>query len=487
MMRPLFIVALLMLNSCAESPANARQQSSSTDIHLEKIEMNLPPVHYLEGQAQMQTIPQAMGRYQVAGVSMAFVNKGKLQWTKSYGYASLEDSTLISPATVFAGGSLSKPITAIAALSMVEGGLMPLDENVNTILKDYQLPENSYTVKEKITLRRLITHKAGIKNELWASYFPNEAVPSLTAMLSGTPPSMNQPVEVIAVPGSREQYSNPGYSVIQKILEDVSGQSFDDIIQERIFSAAGMSSSTMQQPIPESLAQKRATGYDKDGLPYPYKLFPFKAAGGIWTTPEDMAKFMIAIMDDYHKDSRKLLSRKMAKTVFDSSTGRLGFTKEIKDDQILFDHWGSNAGFSCYMVGHLDKEQGVVIMTNSDRGFDLLAAIARSVAMEYQWGFLEPEIYNPIEIQAGVLKDYTGTFSDKKPGGMHMEFQMRNSALYISTASQDHKLIPVTNSKFISAEDNHAYEFIRDENNVIKWVRITEENGYNFDLLKETD
>ncbi len=116
-----------------------------------------------------------------------------------------------------------------------------------------------------------------------------------------------------------------------------------------------MDNSSFEQPVPDQMKMFMATGYTNDLNPYPYKLFPFKAAGGIWTTPTDLGKFLMALMDDYHSGKNVILSKKMADSVFQKSPERLGFSKlyDDKSNELLFEHWGSNSGFTSYMVASL--------------------------------------------------------------------------------------------------------------------------------------
>ena len=181
-------------------------------------------------------------------------------------------------------------------MNLVEKGLLDLDEDVNLKLKEWKVPETPFHQNEKVTLRRLIGHNAGIKNDLWSSYLPGEQVPTLSQMLAGEEPSVDPATSVISEPGSRVAYSNPGYSIIQELLMDVSGEAFHPLIQNLVFDPSGMENSTFEQPIPDDLMQRRATGYTEELTPYPYRLFPYLAAGGIWTTPSDLAQFMIALL-----------------------------------------------------------------------------------------------------------------------------------------------------------------------------------------------
>lgn len=248
-----------------------------------------------------------------------------------------------------------------------------------------------------------------------------------------------------------------------------------------------MQDSSFVQPIPDRLMKRKATGYSKELKVYTYKLFPFQAAGGIWTTPKDLAKCMMALMNDYHKESNTLVSKKIADKIFSKTSNRLGFTKQYSEqgNDLIFEHWGSNQGFTSYMVGSLSDNQGLVIMTNSDNGFPLMAAISRAVADEYDWDLLKPNVYTALALEEKELRRFVGKFGDGKENGDVIQFEIKNGSIHLTAkAKEEEKLVPIGESKFISPEQYITYEFLEGKDNSIKWVRVVHESGWNYDLIK---
>lgn len=420
-----------------------------------------------------------MSEFKVPGLSIAFVDSGEIAWTKSYGFSNLVTSKMVSDKTVFTGASLSKPLTAFAALNLVELGKLKLDEDVNATLTSWKVPNNIHTEKEKVTLRQLLGHRAGIKNDLWSSFLPEEEVPSLSQMLAGQTPSIDPPVSVVSLPGAEQQYSNPGYSIIQQLLKDASNDNFDNILDTIVLQPSGMQNSSFQQPMPDKLKKRRAIGYGENLEPYPYRLFPYKAAGGVWTTPSDMAQFVITLFNDYDGKG-KILSSSMMKQIMIKENQRLAFSKIFDEDRkgLIFRHYGSNQGFTSYMVGSLDHRQAVIIMTNSDNGFSLLDYIARAVAEFYQWEFLKPVIHKPTESGAEI-NSYVGDFDYRSE---ILNFNVKNNALWISSKTLKHpvKLVAVGKSEFISNIGPTKYEFYRPRGvrqGEFKWVRVIPASG----------
>ncbi|MDC7996369.1 serine hydrolase domain-containing protein [Altibacter sp. HG106] len=484
----LLLISILLIGCTSPNTKKeklAKDINNQSELRVKKIEENLVPIHFLKDNSNRISISKMMEKDSVPGVSIAFIENGDISWQKTYGYSNLQDSLPVTTKTLFNGASLSKPIAAMAALNLSENGFIGLNEDVNTYLKNWKIPQNKFTEEQKVTLKRLIGHTGGIINYVPQPYSLNENSPNLVQMLSGTKPSVDPPVSVIYVPGEKRKYSNPGYTIIQKMIEDVSDKNFESVIQELIFKPSEMYNSSFEQPLPQNLLKKTATGYSKDLKGYPYKLFPWKAAGGIWTTPTDLSKFTIALLEDYHSSKNNILSKKMADSVFQKKSERLGFGKLFSPEKqdLLFEHWGSSPGFTCYMVASLNKKQGVIIMTNSDNGTILLSYIARAVAQEYNWDFLQPTIFESFKLSVDEILTYVGKFSG---GDKEMVFEIYNENLVVSDAKNNKsKLIPVGGKKFILKETNNLYEFLIDKNDKINYVRITNSDGYNNDYRKQ--
>lgn len=487
-MKKALLIMLILVSACQykrSSDTTLTEFKNDSTPKMEHIEKNLVPVHYLKGVDHNKSIPQLMEKDGIAGVSIAFFENGKISWQKTYGYAQLSDSAKVTVNTVFNGASLSKPIAALAALNLVEQGNLLWNEDVNRYLVGWKVPDNKFTAQEKVTLKRLIGHTAGFERYVQSSYFPNEEFPTIKQMLSGEKPSVDPPISMVSVPGEKQIYSNPGYSVIEKLMEDVTGKEFHEVIEELIFEPCNMTNSSFEQPIPKRLFQQKATGYTNDLEPYPYKLFPFKAAGGIWTTPTDLAKFLITVLEDHHANTNIILSKKMTDSVFAKTPQRLGFAKIYNGESpdLLFEHWGSNSGFTCYMVSSLQHRQGVVIMTNSDNGMSLMAYIARTIAVTNNWDFLQPQVYDSIAMNETEMNKFKGKF---KGGNEILEFQVVEGELsFLNETAARFELVPVAENKFIQLNNNTLYEFLKNKNGEIKYVRMTKADGYNSDYLKQ--
>ncbi|MBK8879182.1 MAG: beta-lactamase family protein [Haliscomenobacter sp.] len=157
---------------------------------IDQVERNLLPRVKIAGEpANSYTIQERMAHYQVPGVSIAVLNNGKIEWAKGYGYTGQDSLRRITPKTLFQAASISKPVAALAALILVDEGKISLDQDVNTYLKTWKVPENAFTEKEKVTLRRLLTHTAGLTVHGFRGYALGEKIPTSRQVLNGEPPA----------------------------------------------------------------------------------------------------------------------------------------------------------------------------------------------------------------------------------------------------------------------------------------------------------
>lgn len=469
---------VLLITSCAYSSSvtgdSANFKSKADSIHAQNIEDNLIPMYSVAGKVRRMSIPEMMKQDHIPGMSITFIDNGQIAWTKHYGYANLEDSIPISSETVFTGASLSKPITAIAALHLVEKGALDLDEDVNLKLKEWKVPETEWTETEKVTLRRLISHTAGIKNDLWSSYLPEEKVPTLNQMLAGEKPSVDPQTSVIREPGSKIKYSNPGYSIIQKLLMDVTNEEFAPLIDRLVFEPAGMENSSFKQPMPDNLMQRRAIGYTGDLVPYPYRLFPYQAAGGIWTTPKDLAKFMMTLIDDHHEGTNTLISNEMTQTIFKKYIDRYVFSLWNWRDDVVFMHTGSNQGFNCLMFGSIDKKQGLIVMTNSDNAFGMFDYLQRAVTSEYDWEYGQPEILDPVTKDLSGVNQFLGAYEWRDS---QVLFTKDNNDLVLQIDNEKHVLTQTGARAFVLGEIPLKITF---PESMDERITIWESNGYPY-------
>ena len=298
--------------------------------------------------------------------------------------------------TIFEAASTSKFITSVMALHFVQEGLIDLDTNVNDYLKSWQIPDNEFTKDEKVTLRRLLTHRAGMPTTNFG--WDGTGIPTLIDVLNGAPPAGNKPAIPEFVPGSKWQYSNVAYDVIQLLLEDVSGKPFQEIAEELVFEPLGMSDSTFVYPLDSGKKKHEAMPHDAEGISREPGMPPTALAqGNLTTTPTDLAAFTLEMIRSYQGKSEKILSQRTTKQLFtiecdiDDQTKALvpgseglGVFLMGEGKDLAFTHPGTNfPGFTSWLIGWPERGTGVVIMTNGIRGHDLSMEIISAIHREY--------------------------------------------------------------------------------------------------------
>ncbi len=358
-----------------------------------RIETGLVPAILIKGQPLVKmSLADRMRHYKVPGVSIAVINDYRIEWAQAYGMIAAESGKRITTQTLFQGGSISKPVTAVAALRLVENGKLSLERDVNEKLISWKVPDNEYTQLNKVTLNRILSHTAGLSNSGVGEYSCDDPKPTLLQALDGLPPSKNPPTRIVVTPGIRWSYSGGGYTVLQQLMIDVTGRHFEQLIDETIFAPLKMRHSTFRQPPLGSSGFQLAVGHQSDGKKFkcPFS-YPEMAAAGISSTPSDLARLIIDIQKAKTGRLRGVLSAEMVDRMLTPQieNGALGFFVSGEGKSKRFSHGGGNQGFFSYMVGYAETGQGAVVMVNGTDYWDLVHEIVRGIALEYGWpGYL---------------------------------------------------------------------------------------------------
>jgi len=357
---------------------------------------------------------ERMKQYRVPGVSIAVINNYEIEWEEGYGARETGGSSPVTPETLFQAASISKPVAAAAALYYVERGILGLDEDVNSRLRSWKIPENAWTRKGKVTLRELLSHTAGLTVHGFPGYAEGKALPSLRQILDGVKPANTPPIKVDIEIGSRFRYAGGGYTVLQQLLIDVLGRPFPHIVRDAMLIKLDMSQSTYEQPLPKALSGLAASGHRPDGsvLPGKWHIYPEMAAAGLWTTPTDLALFAREIMLAKEGKSDRILSQVMVELMLTAVKEGAGLGLFVKGDgqDLSFSHSGGNEGFRCYMMAYPKRGQGAVVMTNGDLGGDLMSEILRSLSTEYGWPDFKPTEKEAVAVAAAELEALAGTY-----------------------------------------------------------------------------
>ncbi|MDN5780817.1 MAG: beta-lactamase family protein [Luteimonas sp.] len=350
----------------------------------------IPALTQADAQAWLDGFfPYALATGDIAGAVVVVVKDGQVLLQKGYGYADLAKHTPVDPAnTLFRPGSISKLFTWTAVMQLVEQGKLDLDADVNQYL-DFEIPARD---GKPATLRQIMTHTAGFEEQIRAliTAKDSEITPLGEALKHWVP-------ERIHAPGSTPAYSNYATAVAGYIVQRVSGEPFDDYIDRHIFQPLGMAHSSFHQPLQPALLAKMSKGYSKasDGEPKDYEFISLAPAGSLASTGADMARFMIAhLQNGTYGDARILgadTARKMHTTgqvsVGPLNRMMLGFYETSVNGHRAIAHGGDTQWFHSDLQLFPDDGVGIFVSMNSS-GRDgatghIRYALARDFADRY--------------------------------------------------------------------------------------------------------
>jgi CubicO group peptidase (beta-lactamase class C family) len=279
-------------------------------------------------------------------------------------------------------------VAALCALRLVADGTLELDEDVNERLTSWRVPAVAGW-SPRLTLRQILSHTAGLTVHGFPGY-PSEAKPpSLIDVLDGRG---NTPaVRVRTVPGLQFSYSGGGYCVLQQLLIDVTGEPFPDLARALVLEPLGMRDSTYEQPLPQSRQRQAATGHRTAGRPVHgnWHVYPEMAAAGLWTTPSDLARVIVAVQRARAADQHALLPPGLVEELLTPQATNvamgLGLLIEGAGSALWFRHSGDDQGFVAGLIGYAERGQGAVVMTNADAGVWIIEPLFAALARAYEW------------------------------------------------------------------------------------------------------
>ncbi|MEM1124797.1 MAG: serine hydrolase domain-containing protein, partial [Bacteroidota bacterium] len=434
-------------------------QSSTTLEKIKQVENGLSNYHQIKGEPTW-TIAERMNHYGVPGMSIAVIHDYKVAWTKTYGVTDKTTKEPVTENTLFQAASISKPIAAYAALSMVEDGQLALEQNINDFLKAWQVPDNELTTKEKVTLKRLVSHKAGLTVHGFLGYSPDLPVPTLVQLLDGKTPANSAPIRVDKTPGGASRYSGGGYCVLQQAMIDVAGKTFPEIMQERVLAPLGMNKSTYTQPLPADQLKLAATGYVPDGSMTKGKrhTYPEMAAAGLWTNAEELAKFVIDLQQTLKGDSEKVLSKEMAKKMVTPVEGDFqGLGIFLGDGR--FGHGGWNEGFSSNMGGHLTDGSGLIVMINANQP-PLIEEVTNAVARVYNWPSAAPQPHEKLVFTKAEIARISGKYAYEFDNNITVYAENGKVYLKYLLGGTPQELIKIADNTYVRRDKEAIIQFL---------------------------
>jgi CubicO group peptidase (beta-lactamase class C family) len=380
-------------------------------------------------------LPFALRRSDIAGGVVVVVKDGQLLFARGYGYADLATRAPVSPdSTLFRPGSTSKLFTWTAVMQLVERGSLQLDRDINDYL-DFRIPPRD---GRPITLRDLLTHTPGFEDAARDLLPASVDDVNLERYLKDHLPARIFPA------GDRVAYSNYGCGLAGYIVQRVSGERFEDYVAHHVFQPLGMAHSSFAQPLPASLAPLMSKGYRSasDGKPQPFEAVDPAPAGAMSASAMDMARFMIAQLQDGRYGDAAILTPASVKAMHEQhytpAPGMpgygLGFYREDRNGLRIAGHGGDTVLFHSDLHLLLDKGVGIFMSFNSAGSPD--AGGVRMVRAALFHDFLDRYFPTPLP-PAPTLASAAGDAS--KVVGWYQMTRRNDSALRLfSLLSQFH-------------------------------------------------
>jgi CubicO group peptidase (beta-lactamase class C family) len=442
---------ILFLFICSSAYAN------QNDFDENELRSSLIPAVAFPNSLSEFSLKERMQHYGASAVSIAIVRNNELIFQKGFGTLSKSNSKSINQNTIFQAASLSKAITSLGVMRLVAQDKISLDNPVNSYLKGWQLPRSS-----PVTVRELLSHTAGVNNASYSDFEQNEMLPNLMEILNGDVKSKADSIRV-EHPVGKFKYSGGGYMVLQKLMEDVSGSPYTEYMGVELFEKFGAKQSHFQRL---SLSEKQniavGHGYSKEEYPNGWFIYPQEAAAGLWSTPSDLARILIAYMKAYQGIDTKLFPSKVAKDVavaVDANMG-LGFGSHGEGVDLHVDHAGWTKGYRAYMTAFPERGDAVVVMANSNHSNRLIEEIVRNISNQLGWNAYKPKDMSLAKWSEEKVGDLVGAYK-MQPAGFIVTISKKDNYIEMKTPRGTiHQLYPVTDNKLVMIEDGTVVKIL---------------------------
>ncbi|MEO1078440.1 MAG: serine hydrolase [Pseudomonadota bacterium] len=440
--------------------SHAADEAALSD-RIARIEHGLMPVVQIEGHKPVRfPLQKRLAELGVPGLSVAVVENGSLAWARSWGTADAATNRPMDTDTLLLAGSISKPVSALRALQLVDQGTIDLDRNINDYLRSWKLPDNEFTKTEKVTLRRILNHTAGLTVWGFPGYDKGDDVPSVVEVLEGQ--GNTGPVRVFREPGEGWLYSGGGTTIMQLMIMDLDGVSFPESLRKNVLAPLRMSASTFSNPLPEALHDRAATGYRASGeeVEGKWPIYPEMAAAGLWTNPSELIQYAIEIQRIFQHRVDGLLTYESVVEMLTPGLESFGLGPKI--DEHTFSHGGADEGFRAQLVAWKDRPFAVVAMVNSDNGL-VLKEFLLAVADEYRLPGMQQEV-RKVEAQSREqLARFAGNYEMPEYETFHVTVDGDRLILESGSFSPPLAVLPQGDTEFFSVDDGEIVKFAVDD------------------------
>jgi len=327
---------------------------------------------------------RVMAEHSVPGASVLLLRDGEVAQAHDVGVRRTGRDEPVTGATLFHAGSISKHVTTLGTLRLVEAGRLELDRDVNDYLTSWRIPDGDPA--GPITVRHLLGNTSGLRVTPNPGYRRGEPLPTLLDLLNGRDPITTPPVARELVPGQTFRKSNVNWSVLQQVLTDVTGEPFEDLMATLVLGPLGMESSSYRQSHPETSGRPVAHGHDQFGEPLDggWRVRLEVAAAGLWATAADVAR----VAREYRRAAlgqSALIDRALAEAALTPNPGGyygLGTIVDRTGDDVEFGHGGEPIGYHHMAISRVTSGTGFVVLTNGESGREVVKLLVAEVARQ---------------------------------------------------------------------------------------------------------
>lgn len=467
---------LILIQSYTASGQSDHLYSKEVKEKISQVEHNLAEKIQIQNAKSKWTIQERMQYYKTIAVSIAVIKNYKIQWAKSYGWADNIEKKPATTSTLFQAASISKSLNAIGLLKLVQNKKINLFTDINEYLETWKFPYDSISKGKKITTANLLSHTAGLTVHGFDGYELNDTIPTIIEILDGKHPANSEAIRSEYEPGLKYKYSGGGTIISQLIIQDITGKKYEEYMKENVLDPMGMTNSFFNQPPKKDKQNMLATGYYSDDKEVngKYRIHPEQAAGGLWTNPTDLAKYIIETQLALKGKSQKVLSKEMTTlrlTPYIDGSSALGVFIENKNGTKYFNHGGSNEGFQSEYIGSLKGGNGVVVMINSGNR-EIINEIINSVAYTYNWkNYYIPIIKNEIILPDEILNTFIGEY---KAPNWTFRIVKKNDGIWLDNDISIKKIHFTDNYNFFITERKDDFKFLIDKDGKVNAFSISD-------------
>ena len=423
----------------AEHMVNGKR-SNKTRFEQETIKR----VRFLGEPENFSAIDSLLKKDKIPALSIALIKQGKIEWADTYQNSDLLPEQKLDCTSLFQAASLSKPVTLLAVLRMVEAGHIDLDRNIQEYLTDFVIPPGKQTDKNPVTFRNILAHRSGITAGGYQGYENGKPIPSDLDVLNGKNGANSHAIQVLTEPNRQLAYSGGGYTLAEVAIQNRLSDSFSNIMQRWILDPVRMELTDFSQPLPKAKWSRAAKGFLQSGesVKGGWHNHPEQAAAGLWSNAIDLAKLLIEVRKGYLGESSVFAQKTIQSMLKDEQDGHVyGFLIKRVGDSIFLTHYGGNAGYRTGMTIDLTRGNGLVYLINSDNGGNLGNNLLLSASRLYGWNHFKQIEVTRTKVKVESLRELIGNYRWNEQIDLSLQFDQQHKMLALIFPNGDRYLL----------------------------------------------